>query len=337
MNSYTVSSIPLNDVIADLAAEMSTPHQKHCGIQEVEIPQSIGSGSIQGVNFPDGLGIVLYDCIFHSDTLIEFHNNGIHPLKFLYSIEGKMSHSFLDGAGKYHNLERFRNIIVASRKGCGHALQFYSGVHVQMYSVEINRRKFWEYIDCGEDMINDISHEILKDIYGENFFFHEGDYTLEIADILNDLAKFKSPSVLKKFFYASKASEIFVRQTRRYRSSQKNGSGISHSQIDDVKKASELIKNDLPKYSTISAIVSKVGTPHHILQKKFRSVYNMTLNEYIMEKRMDEMMYYLENTCHPIKEIAQILGIKSPSYLSKRFKERFGVSPAEFRKAKISN
>ena len=65
---------------------------------------------------------------------------------------------------------------------------------------------------------------------------------------------------------------------------------------------------------------------------KFHSTFVTTPAKYREHQTLSQVQLMLENTDMGIKEIAEQLHICHPSYLIKRFKKAFGVSPREYRR-----
>ncbi len=71
----------------------------------------------------------------------------------------------------------------------------------------------------------------------------------------------------------------------------------------------------------------------YYLVHAFRKEYGITPINYLIERRIREGKYLLENTNHSLAHISQILGFSSPSYFSQSFRKLAGQSPMEYRKA----
>lgn len=63
MRCIRVKSLPIKQVIRDLAEYFDTQYTNNCDEYYLEIPNHIGNGFIKGVNFESGLGILQYDCV----------------------------------------------------------------------------------------------------------------------------------------------------------------------------------------------------------------------------------------------------------------------------------
>lgn len=91
MHSILSHSIPLKDVIKNLAQQLGTNVQQNCQEYSLIIPEKYGRGSISGINFQGGMGMVIYNCYFHEDLEIRFIVDKIHPLKFLFCERGEIT------------------------------------------------------------------------------------------------------------------------------------------------------------------------------------------------------------------------------------------------------
>jgi len=96
MHKIISHSIPFREVLNDLSKELETTYTQSCEEYTLKIPSKFGTGSIKGINFKEGLGLLIYNCKFHEDLEIHFIVNEVHPLKFLFCEEGGFSHHFVD-------------------------------------------------------------------------------------------------------------------------------------------------------------------------------------------------------------------------------------------------
>lgn len=74
-----------------------------------------------------------------------------------------------------------------------------------------------------------------------------------------------------------------------------------------------------------------VSTLSHIFKKE----NGMSISDYIEKLRLDEAKWLLRQSGCSVTEVSDNLGFCNPGYFSSVFKEKFGVSPKEYRKSKI--
>jgi AraC family transcriptional regulator, regulatory protein of adaptative response / methylphosphotriester-DNA alkyltransferase methyltransferase len=73
------------------------------------------------------------------------------------------------------------------------------------------------------------------------------------------------------------------------------------------------------------------GSPFH-LQRLFKKVKGMSPTEYIQKVRLEKAMALLDESEMTVTEIASSVGFRSTSYFVTLFKEKFGCTPAAYRK-----
>lgn len=66
--------------------------------------------------------------------------------------------------------------------------------------------------------------------------------------------------------------------------------------------------------------------------QSFKKETGIQLSLYIKDLRLTYLAYYLKNTQYSLSEISELIGIESLSYINKIFKEKYGITPARFRK-----
>ena len=102
-----------------------------------------------------------------------------------------------------------------------------------------------------------------------------------------------------------------------------------------VMKAIRYIKENLSVGLTIPKIADSIFVSKSTLTKCFRRELSMSVNEYIYDLVMSGAEYMLTTGNESIQAISEKYGFYDQFYFSKRFKEKFGQSPREYRKFKL--
>lgn len=92
------------------------------------------------------------------------------------------------------------------------------------------------------------------------------------------------------------------------------------------------IKRNLSMQLTVSKIADNCYVSKSTLTKHFKKELSISVNEYVCNTVLAEAERLLSVSNIPIAEISNQLGFSDQFYFSRKFKEKFGVSPREYRK-----
>lgn len=336
---FSVKALPIKDVISDIAKEFKVPVEKDEKEFTIEIPEHLGEGFIRGTNFRSGIGIIQYKCTFFDDTEIHFTSEQKHPLKFIFCTEGSVQHSFAHDEER-HNIDTYQNIIVSSSGINGHVLYFKANQVANVSSLEIIRDQFQGYIDYGFKNLDPTLKEVLEDSESENRFIYHGNYSIKSADIVDDIQKKDLSGFLRAIFLEGKAFEMLSKQIDQYqddKSNEKIPQVIRRSDVEKVKRAVDLINKDLSQNYSVDHLAKEVGTNVNKLQEGFKYMFNLTVNKYMQQVKLEAAKDLLSSSEHNVSQIVSMIGLNNRSYFSKIFKDRYGVSPKYFLQKKDDN
>lgn len=334
MLSIEVNSLPIAEVIGDISNAFGTKFTESCEEYYIDIPEHLGEGNIRGISFDSGMGIVQYDCLFQSDVEFRFTVNEVHPLKFLYCLEGLLEHRFED-EDEIHKIIQYQEAIVSSNFFNGHILHFRGGQHTVVNSLEITRSVFQKKIECDLVTTDNNLQNLFNDIHAQKTFYHDGFYSLELADLFREMQSFKGKDFLRKLFLEGKAYQMLTKQILEFEDDLADvdkRSILRRSEVAQIKKAVQLINEQIEQLDNIDQIAYEVGLNTNKLQEGFQNLYGLTVNQFIQRVRLNLIKDMVLNTDYSISEIVHMVGLSSKSYLSKIFKEEYGTSPSDYRK-----
>ena len=82
---------------------------------------------------------------------------------------------------------------------------------------------------------------------------------------------------------------------------------------------------------TLKKLAELCFLSENYFHKLFKTVFEVTPFNYVLQLRMDEAVRLLRSTTMSIKETAYELGYKDVAYFTRTFSKYFGTSPAKFR------
>ena len=328
----TVKALPVHDVLKDIAKQWDVPIDDESGELTINIPDHLGEGYIRCTNFHSGIGVIEYNCTFHQDYQILFSINKTHPLKFIFCSEGTAKHSFEEDRDT-HAIETYQNVIVSSSGNNGHLLSFIGNQTAQITSIEIIRAEFSHRNNHRFQGIAPELKELFEDSVAEKKFFYQGNYSLKAADVVDEITTKDYEGFIRSIFLEGKLLEMLVIQINQYHDDKredKNPQIVRRSDVEKVERAVRLIKKELHKNLSVEHVAKEVGTNVNKLQAGFKHMYDLTVNKYMQQVKLEKARELLETSDHNISEIVHMIGLSNRSYFSKIFKERYGTSPKYF-------
>ena len=101
-----------------------------------------------------------------------------------------------------------------------------------------------------------------------------------------------------------------------------------------IKKVCSYVDENLSSDISLDTAADFAGVRHFYLSKLFKEEKGETFINYISDKRLEKSRQLLEQTELSIKEITAEVGYNDQNYFSRIFKNKYGLSPKEYRKVK---
>lgn len=95
--------------------------------------------------------------------------------------------------------------------------------------------------------------------------------------------------------------------------------------------AMRYLTSNYPRRIKISDVADYIGVDRSYLTKSFHEQYHVSPQEYLIRLRMDRAMSLLVSTTKSITDIAYEVGYSDALSFSKSFKQRYGISPSDYR------
>ncbi|MGB7786431.1 MAG: AraC family transcriptional regulator [Salinimicrobium sp.] len=329
----SVKALPIKEVIEDLAKAFEVEVENDNTELTINIPERLGKGFIRGSNFRSGIGIVQYKCTFYQDVEIHFTSEKTHPLKFIFCTEGRVAHSFAHHDEK-HEIDTYQNIIVSSHANNGHVLFFTANQVANVSSLEIIRKQFSDYITYNFNDLEPRLKEVLEDSESETQFLYHGNYSITSAEIVEQIQDKDLSGFLRTIFLEGKIFEMLSKQINQYQDDQSSEKPqiMRRSDVEKVKRAVNTIEENLNQNYSVDYLAKEVGTNVNKLQEGFKYMFDLTVNKYMQQVKLEAAKDMLTNSENNISQIVSQIGFNNRSYFSKIFKEKYGVSPKHFLK-----
>lgn len=108
--------------------------------------------------------------------------------------------------------------------------------------------------------------------------------------------------------------------------------GFGSQDRDFIKKINDLISENLDNSSfSVEELAEHLNISRVQLYRKMKALLNINISDYINNIRLEKAKELLKNTTLTVSEIAYSCGFSTPNYFSTSFKNKYNLSPKEFR------
>lgn len=98
-----------------------------------------------------------------------------------------------------------------------------------------------------------------------------------------------------------------------------------------IEKVCNYIDNNLEKELSLDVLANVAEVSTFYLSKLFKEEKSENIVNFVTNKRLEKARQLLSETNYSIKEITAFTGYNDQNYFSRLFKNKFGISPSEFR------
>lgn len=102
---------------------------------------------------------------------------------------------------------------------------------------------------------------------------------------------------------------------------------------DALQRVLKFIDENLHHDISLNEVAHATFLSHNYLSQLLKKQTGMAFIEWITARRMEQAQHLLAHTVERISEIANTVGFTDDAYFTRRFRQKFGQSPSEYRKS----
>ncbi|MER3375405.1 MAG: AraC family transcriptional regulator [Allomuricauda sp.] len=295
-------------------------------------------GSIRFTSFDWGVSLLEYEITFFDEVTMIMDASQYNPINFYYCLEGYCGHKFgYQGMNELKILEQFQSVIITSRDGGFNQGYFPKDVKLSISVIQVERKPFLrKRLNQGENLNKELYHVFL-DTDHEKVFAYFGSYNLKMADKMSALKKIKAKGMIRIMQIEGLVYQILsmhMMQHNKEMANKRPQSSLLKREMKIIRNYAKKIEKNISKDFSLEDIAAETGLTQAKLQEGFKLLYNKTVTEYIRHARLEVARDLINTTEMNISEVVYSIGFTSRSYFSKIFKEKYGISPSEFKSSK---
>ena len=102
---------------------------------------------------------------------------------------------------------------------------------------------------------------------------------------------------------------------------------IDEKTIEKIKKAKQILIENINEPPSIDQLADKVYLPVNVLKKSFKEYYGTPVYQYILNYKLELARHLLLSKKYSVKEISYQMGYSAPTHFIVAFKKKFGTTP----------
>lgn len=304
------------------------------GEHKLTVDSIVAKGEIKFIAFDYGVNFLQYDIIFFNTTELQIKSKDFNPIRFIYNIQDTFKYSFgVENIDK--DIEQFQSVIYANKTNGTNCLLFPKDSQMRFNVIQIARAKFMKKRTSNLASLNSKLHEVFLDVNHEHRFFHHGTLNLRMADHVKAINKIKSKGMVRFLKMEAKVYEILSLHIQEHDLSSKGvqlPTSLITRELKIIKKLSKQITKEPSHNYSLEQLSYESGLSQVKLQDGFKFLFGRTVTEYIRHVRLETSRELIRTTDLNISQIVYTIGFTSRSYFSKIFKEKYSITPYEYKK-----
>ncbi|AZQ65342.1 AraC family transcriptional regulator [Flammeovirga pectinis] len=220
-------------------------------------------------------------------------------------------------------------------KGNNAGISIYNSVQGYTIIYPENDIVRWFVISFPSDYLKEPQHKyglVLNELFSstEPFYYFQ-DLDPKIESLIMDCYNVIDNKAEAHCLFMSRAYEIIMLLNQQLVLKNEKTKAIHPDDLEKMSKLKVKILSDLSSTPVIPEICKEVGMSASKLNRLFREVYKTSINSMYNEYRMIELYNQIKHSSKSLSDLSNELGYTNQSYMSRKFKKKYGISPSSIR------
>lgn len=285
-----------------------------------ELTEQVAGGLMNMQELSGGLFLIQSEMAFKKETKLYEEHPGRRAFQLFFIMNGSFEWNYREESRECYQLSPTQCSLQ-----CGTLSQcvshFSAKSPYRTLSILLEPKRFAPLMNELESM-----HLVRQD---HSLCTHVFSTTPEIRLVLQQLSDCPPERKLRKLYLEGKVLELISLFCDEVVGTQKNNKEISREDYRCLMRAREMIDNHFLHPLTIAQIAEQCFLSETKLKQGFKTCFNCTVYEYIVEKRMEMAYRLLQSEKHKVKDVVWMVGYSNVSHFIDTFKKRYGVTPGE--------
>lgn len=303
----------------------------------LEFCNAIGQGTIKCLTFDWGVSLMEFDATFYKDIIFINDNSLSNPIHFSYVSQGQFKHRFTKET-EFTTVEQYHSAILVGSKGQEHVTVIPKNQKVIFNNIRVVRQEYLKKRLNNVELLNEKLNKIFIDDTEAEVFSYYSPIHLRMEDHVaairnNDISGMTRILQIEGEVY--QLLSMHIARHDKYLTQVVLPPSLLKDELKIIKEISDRIINNPAAEYSLEHLSRDSGLSQAKLQEGFKFLYTRTVTEYIRQIRLEASRDLMNTTDLNISQIVYSIGFTSRSYFSKIFREKYGVTPHEFKKQMI--
>lgn len=334
MIEVIVDAKSTEDALAQMQNYFGGNITERWGEYTLTFDNDIAKGCIRCITFDWGVSLMEFDALFFEDVLILYDNHNSNPLHFSYCSQGSYKHRFAN-EDIFHTTEQYHSAIIVSKKELKLYALYPKDTHIIANDIRIIRTEFLKKRNNQLSELNENLYKVFVDDQDQSEFAYYSPIHLRMEDYVKTLRDLKTEGMTRVLQIEGEVYHLLSMHIARHDRYQKNEimpNALLKDELKVIRRQAKKILKDPSLGYNLDQLSKDSGLSQAKLQEGFKFLYARTVTEYIRHVRLEAARDLMNTTDLNISQIVYTIGFTSRSYFSKIFKEKYDMTPHEFRK-----
>lgn len=293
-----------------------------------------GKGSIRGITFDWGVSLMEIEALFYEDILLLNLVKNSNPVHFSYCSHGFYKHRFANEP-TFHTIEQYHSTIFVSKSNLPFYTFYPKDTRVIINDILVVRTEFLKKRNNLLSELNENLYHVFSDVQGGSEFAYYSPIHLKMEDYVKALRNLNLEGMTRILQIEGEVYQLLamhIAHHERYQNKDIIPNSLLREELKIIRKLANKIVKDPSVNFNLDQLSRDSGLSQAKLQEGFKFLYARTVTEYVRHIRLEAARDLMNTTDLNISQIVYSIGFTSRSYFSKIFKEKYGMTPHEFRK-----
>lgn len=304
------------------------------GEHTLSFDNDVGKGCIRCITFDWGVGLMEIDALFFDDILFLYQVANSNPIHFSYCSQGYFKHRFANEPN-FHTIDQYHSSIFVSKKLLDVYTLFPKDTHIIINDIHVLRTEFLKKRNNQFSELNENLHKVFSDDKDESEFAYYSPIHLRMEDYVKTLRDLNTEGMTRVLQIEGEVYHLLSMHIARHEKYQNRDvvpNSLLKEELKSIRKQAKKIIDDPSLNYNLEQISKDSGLSQAKLQEGFKFLYARTVTEYVRHIRLEAARDLMNTSDLNISQIVYTIGFTSRSYFSKIFKEKYDMTPHEFRK-----